>query len=223
MQRSVLPHVPAAIRALAPYQPGKPIEELARERGLDPDRIIKLASNENPLGMSPKAMAAVGAALADGARYPDGNGFALKAALAERFGLAPERIVLGNGSNDVLELVARLVLQPGTSAVFSQYAFAVYPLVTQALGARAIVVPARDYGHDLDAIAEAIAEDTRIVFVANPNNPTGTFVPGEVIERFLHRVPADVLVVLEKPIPNTLNPPTATTVSRGSNAFPIWW
>ena len=142
MQRSVLPHVPAAIRALAPYQPGKPIEELARERGLDPDRIIKLASNENPLGMSPKAMAAVGAALADGARYPDGNGFALKAALAERFGLAPERIVLGNGSNDVLELVARLVLQPGTSAVFSQYAFAVYPLVTQALGARAIVVPA---------------------------------------------------------------------------------
>lgn len=206
VQRSVLPHVPAAIRALAPYQPGKPIEELARERGLDPDRIIKLASNENPLGMSPKAMAAVGAALADGARYPDGNGFALKAALAERFGLAPERIVLGNGSNDVLELVARLVLQPGTSAVFSQYAFAVYPLVTQALGARAIVVPARDYGHDLDAIAEAIAEDTRIVFVANPNNPTGTFVPGEVIERFLHRVPADVLVVLDEAYTEYLEP-----------------
>jgi histidinol-phosphate aminotransferase len=113
---------------------------------------------------------------------------------------------LGNGSNDVLELVARLVLQPGTSAVFSQYAFAVYPLVTQALGARAIVVPARDYGHDLDAIAEAIAEDTRIVFVANPNNPTGTFVPGEVIERFLHRVPADVLVVLDEAYTEYLEP-----------------
>lgn len=194
----ILAHVPEVIRALAPYQPGKPIEELARERGLDPAQIIKLASNENPLGMSPKAMAAVGAALADGARYPDGNGFILKAALCDRFGLASERIVLGNGSNDVLELVARIVLRPGTSAVFSQYAFAVYPLVTQALGARAVVVPARDFGHDLEAMAAAIAPDTRIVFIANPNNPTGTFVRGEEIKRFLTRVPCDVLVVLDE-------------------------
>jgi len=194
----VLPNIPEAIRALAPYQPGKPIETLARERGLDPASIIKLASNENPLGMSPKAMAAIGATLADGARYPDGNGFVLKQAIAARFGLVPEQIALGNGSNDLLELVARLVLRPGTSSVFSQYAFAVYPLVTQALGARAIVVPARHYGHDLDAMAAAIAPDTRIVFIANPNNPTGTFVPGAEIAAFLAKVPRDVLVVLDE-------------------------
>ncbi len=206
MSHCVSKHIAESIKQLVPYQPGKPIEELARERGLDPARIVKLASNENPLGMSPKAMAAVGRCLADGARYPDGAGFALKAALKERLSVPPECLVLGNGSNDVLELVARLVLRPGTSAVFSQYAFAVYPLVTQALGARAIVVPAKAYGHDLAAMAAAIASDTRIVFIANPNNPTGTFVPGEAMEVFLRQVPSDVLVVLDEAYTEYLEP-----------------
>ena len=202
----VIDHVPAAIRSLAPYQPGKPIEELARERGLNPADIVKLASNENPLGMSPKARATLEATAAEGARYPDGNGFVLKEAISRKFGVAPERLVLGNGSNDVLELAARIVLQPGTEAVYSRYAFAVYPLVTQALGARPVQVPARDYGHDLEAMLAAITPRTRVVFLANPNNPTGTFVSGEALAAFLERVPEDVLVVLDEAYGEYLDP-----------------
>lgn len=195
---AVAERAPAHIRAISPYQPGKPISELAREMGLAEADIVKLASNENPLGMSEAARQAAVDALADTARYPDGNGFALKAALSAKLGVAVDQIVLGNGSNDVLELAARALLSPGTSAVYSQYAFAVYPLATNAAGARGIEVPARDFGHDLDAMVAAVTADTRIVFIANPNNPTGNFIAGELIEAFLQRVPANVLVVLDE-------------------------
>jgi len=195
---SVADRAPDYIRGISPYQPGKPIGELAREMGIPQAGIVKLASNENPLGMSTAAKEAAIAALVDVERYPDGNGFELKAALSARFGVAPERLVLGNGSNDVLELAARSFLAPGRSAVFSQHAFAVYPLATNAVGARCIEVPAKNFGHDLDAMAGAISADTAVVFIANPNNPTGTFVSGDEIEAFLARVPPDVLVVLDE-------------------------
>ena len=187
---------PSWIRGIAPYQPGKPISELERELGLTD--IIKLASNENPLGASPRALAALQAALDELALYPDGNGFELKAALARRFDLAPESIVLGNGSNDVLDMVARAFLSPGTSAVYSQHAFAVYPLATQAMGAHGIETPARAYGHDLAAMRSAIDGSTRVVFIANPNNPTGTFLPPAQVQAFVASAPAETLVVLDE-------------------------
>ena len=184
------------VRAISPYQPGKPITELAREMGLAVDQIVKLASNENPLGMSPKARAALVAALDTIERYPDD--FVLKRAVAERYGLGMERVVLGNGSNDVLDLAARVFLAPGRSAVFAQYAFAVYPLATLSAGGDPIAVPARDYGHDLTAMRAAIRPDTRLVWIANPNNPTGTFVPYAQLEAFIASLPDDVLVVLDE-------------------------
>ncbi len=165
---------PEYIRAISPYQPGKPISELAREMGMDERSIIKLASNENPLGTSPLALEAMSKALDEVALYPDGSGFELKAALSQRYGVTSSQIVLGNGSNDVLELAARVFLKPGASAVYSQHAFAVYPLVTQAVGASGISIPAMNYGHDLDAMLDAVTPETRMVFIANPNNPTGT-------------------------------------------------
>jgi histidinol-phosphate aminotransferase len=186
------------VRAIAPYQAGKPIEELAREHGLAPQSIVKLASNENPLGIPASARAAMAAAMADLGRYPDSNGFALKAALSAKFGVPADWVTLGNGSNDILELAAAAFLAPGRSCVYAQYSFAVYPLATQARGARAIVVPARDYGHDPDAILAAIGADTRLMYVANPNNPTGTFIDAVTMERFLARVPGNVVVVLDE-------------------------
>ena len=189
---------PSYVRSIAPYQPGKPTSELAREMGLDEKNIVKLASNENPRGIGPRTRAAIERALTDIARYPDGNGFELKNALSKRFGVSMDGIVLGNGSNDVLELVALAMLGPDRSAVYSQHAFAVYPLATQARGARGIEVPAKDYGHDLDAMLAAIAPDTSVVFIANPNNPTGTIVPYEKIEAFLKKVPERVIVVLDE-------------------------
>lgn len=186
------------VQKLSPYVPGKPVDELARELNLDPAGIVKLASNENPLGPSPKALEAIRAELGDITRYPDGSGYALKAKLGERFGLSPAQITLGNGSNDVLDLIARAWLAPGLNAVFSQYAFAVYPISTQATGAEGRAVPARDYGHDLEAMLAAIDANTRVVFVANPNNPTGTWFGPQALEAFLSRVPANVLVVLDE-------------------------
>ncbi len=197
---------PSYVRAIAPYQPGKPISELAREMGLKEESIVKLASNENPLGASPKALAAMRAALDDVARYPDGNGFELRTALAKMYGVAAERIVLGNGSNDVLEMAAHAFLAPGASAVYSQHAFAVYPLATQATGAAGIEVPARDFGHDLDAMARAVRGDTRVVFVANPNNPTGTWLAPDAMRAFLRKLPADVLLVLDEAYCEYLDP-----------------
>lgn len=189
---------PDYIRAIAPYQPGKPIDELARELGLDASRIVKLASNENPLGASPKALMAIDDAFHSLARYPDGSGFELKAALAAKLNVDPAQIVLGNGSNDVLEMAARSFLSAGTSAVFSEHAFAVYPLATLAVGAAGITAPARDYGHDLSAMLAAIRADTRMVFIANPNNPTGTLLSNADILAFLEQVPEHVVVVLDE-------------------------
>ena len=212
---------PAYVRSIAPYQPGKPISELARELGLDERKIVKLASNENPRGVGPRTRAAIEGAFGDIARYPDGNGYELKLALSKRYGVEMSQIVLGNGSNDVLELVALAFLGPGLSAVYSQHAFAVYPLATQARGARAIVVPARDFGHDVEAMASAIADDTRVVWIANPNNPTGTLVASERLEAFMRRVPERVIVVIDEAyneyLHANLRAPTVAWLKRHPN------
>jgi len=203
---SPLDDSPAYVKAIAPYRPGKPISEVAREYGLDADRIIKLASNENPLGMPSSARAAIQAALDDLGRYPDSNCFDLKAAISTRHDVPVEWITLGNGSNDLLELAARSFCATGQSIVYSQYSFTVYALSTQAIGARAIEVPAVRHGHDLDAMASAIADDTRAVFIANPNNPTGTFVSAQQLRAFLDKVPPRVAVVLDEAYTEYLGP-----------------
>jgi len=186
------------VQKLSPYVPGKPVDELARELNLDPLTIVKLASNENPLGPSPRVVEVIKAQLDELTRYPDGNGFVLKQKLAERYGVDIEQVTLGNGSNDILELVARAYLAPGLNAVFSEHAFAVYPIATQAVGARAKAVPAKQWGHDLDAMLAAIDDNTRVVFIANPNNPTGTWFGADALGSFLCNVPAHVLVVLDE-------------------------
>jgi histidinol-phosphate aminotransferase len=189
---------PDYVRAIAPYQAGKPISEVAREFGLDEASIVKLASNENPFGVPESSKQAMAQAAAELGRYPDANAFELKAALAARYDVPADWITLGNGSNDILEIAAHAFVQNGEAVVYSQYSFAVYALATQGVGGRAIVVPAREYGHDLEAMAEAIDAGTRLVFLANPNNPTGTFIPAPQIEAFLDKVPANVVVVLDE-------------------------
>ncbi len=212
---------PPYVRAIAPYQPGKPISELARELGLGEAGIIKLASNENPLGVSPLARRAIEQAIAGLARYPDGNGFELKQALSRRHGVAQDCIVLGNGSNDVLEMAARAFLTPGLEAIYSQHAFAVYPLAVQAVGAAGIEVPAKDYGHDLAAMRRAVTGRTRLVFIANPNNPTGTLARPRELEAFLSDVPGEVLVVLDEAyheyVPDALKPDSMGWLKRFPN------
>lgn len=183
------------VAGLHPYQPGKPMAELERELGITD--IIKLASNENALGPSPAVLAAV-AASTDLHRYPDGNGFALKQALSEFHGIAPEQITLGNGSNDILEFAARAFLTEQHSCVFSQHAFAIYPLVTQAVGARGIETPAKNYGHDLPAMLDAITDNTRLLFIANPNNPTGTCLAATELRQFMDAVPEHVVVLVDQ-------------------------
>ncbi|WP_410474968.1 histidinol-phosphate transaminase [Guyparkeria sp. TX1] len=191
------------VAAIRPYVPGKPAEEVAREYGIE--EVLKLASNENPLGPSPRAVEAIQAGLADLHVYPDGSGFHLKRAIGSHFGVNPEQVTLGNGSNDVLELVARAYLEPGVNAVFSEHAFAVYALATQAAGAAAKVVPARPaddpempFGADLEAMAAAVDEHTRVLFLANPNNPTGTWVEAAELRALLDAVPSHVVVVLDE-------------------------
>jgi histidinol-phosphate aminotransferase len=201
---SIALQAPPYIRAISPYIPGKPITELARQMGIPVEKIVKLASNENPLGMSPKARKAVEAALAGVERYPDQ--FDLIAALAARHGVAAEQVVLGNGSNDVLDMAARVFLAPGRSAVFSKHAFAVYPLATMAAGAECIIAPAKHYGHDPAAMLVAIRPDTRIVWIANPNNPTGNFLPQAELRAFIGKIPADVAVVLDEAYTEYLAP-----------------
>ena len=211
-------HALPYIRSISPYVPGKPITALAREMGLAPETIVKLASNENPLGMSPLAKQAVQDALGGVERYPDQ--FDLIATLAEHHAVLPAQIILGNGSNDVLDLVARVFLSAGRSAVMSQYAFTVYPLATIATGAMPIVVPAHDYGHDLAAMRAAILPDTRIVWIANPNNPTGTFLSYLALHEFLAGVPAGVIVVLDEAYTEYLLPQERVDSVRWVEEFP---
>lgn len=193
---TALANVNPRVAALAPYQPGKPVEELARERGIED--AVKLASNENPRGPGP----AVHRALADAAqalsRYPDGSGFRLKNALSAHLGVATEQITLGNGSNDVLDLAARVAISPGRRGVVDEHCFVVYPLAISAAGGEVVRVPSKDWGHDLQGLAAAIDEHTRVVFISNPNNPTGTWVDEAALCGFLDRVPADVWVVLDE-------------------------
>lgn len=206
------------IRGISPYVPGKPITELAREMGLPVEKIVKLASNENPLGMSPKARIAVEQAIGGLERYPDQ--FELIAKLAERLGVAQNQIVIGNGSNDVLDLAARVFLAPDRSAVFSQHAFAVYPLATLATGAECIVVPAKHYGHDLAAMKAAIRPDTRVVWIANPNNPTGNFLPYAEVREFIAGLPDDVAVVLDEAYNEYLPPADRVDTAAWVREFP---
>ncbi|MGZ8135917.1 MAG: histidinol-phosphate transaminase [Methylococcaceae bacterium] len=184
------------VQKLIPYKAGKPIEELERELGLT--EIVKLASNENPLGPGKKALEAIQAALPKLSLYPDGNGFNLKQALARKYGVDVSQITLGNGSNDILELVARAFLTPELEVVFSQHAFAVYPIVTQAVGATAVIAPALNYGHDLDGMLSRVTEKTRVVFIANPNNPTGTLLSQTSLEVFIKALPETCLCVLDE-------------------------
>ena len=206
------------VRAISPYQPGKPITELAREMGIPVEKIVKLASHENPLGMSPMAKRAVEAAINGIERYPDQ--FDLIKAVAERCSVAQNQVVLGNGSNDVLDLIARVFLAPGRSAVFAQHAFAVYPLATLSTGAELISTPAKNYGHDLNAMRAAIRPDTRIVWIANPNNPTGNFLPYPEVRAFLETVPPDVVVVLDEAYNDYLAPAERVDTAAWIKDFP---
>jgi histidinol-phosphate aminotransferase len=186
----------AGVSGLQPYQAGKPIEELERELGIS--NCVKLASNENPLGLSPKAKLAIESALADLTRYPDANGFYLKDKLAKTFGLNAAGLTLGNGSNEVIDLIFHTFVSPGDEVIYAQYSFIVYALATQAHGADAVVVPAKNWGHDLAAMLAAVTDKTKLICIANPNNPTGTVLPPAELEAFLARVPAHVLVVLDE-------------------------
>lgn len=180
------------------YQPGRPIEEVARELGLPPADIVKLASNENPLGPSPMALAAMQRLLPHLHLYPDGNAFHLKQRLAQRLELQPENLILGNGSNEIIEFVGHALMRPGAEVVVSQYCFAIYPIVAAMMGARTLVVPARDYGHDLPAMARAVTPATTVVFVANPNNPTGTLASPQAVLDLVDQIPPSTLLVLDE-------------------------
>jgi histidinol-phosphate aminotransferase len=187
-----------ALSTLPVYQPGRPIEEVARELNLPADDIVKLASNENPLGPSRLALRAMRQAAAHVNLYPDGGSFLLKQKLSQHLGLTSNHLLLGSGSNEVIELLGHALLSPSAEVVVSQYCFAVYPIVAALFGARLIVAPARNYGHDLDAMLKAITSNTRIVFVANPNNPTGTSVPPQQLKQFLESVPTSVVIALDQ-------------------------
>jgi histidinol-phosphate aminotransferase len=212
-----------SVRTLAPYVPGKPIEELEREYGIRDS--IKLASNENPLGPGPLAIAAITAACREIGLYPDGGGFSLKRALAKRHGCEPECVTLGNGSNDVLVMLAEAFLTTQVEAVYSQYAFAVYPIVVQATGAKARVAPALTsgpmaLGHDLDAMASLVNERTRSVFVANPNNPTGTWVNSTALRQFIAKLPSSTLVVVDEAYIEYVDAPDFPDASQWLSEFP---
>ena len=188
----------ASVRSIQPYVGGRPISEVAREFGLDPGAIVKLASNENPLGMSASARQAMLDAASEAGRYPDNDAFELRQALADHLGVDASWVALGHGSSDILEMAARALLGEGDSCVYSQYGFVVYASAVQQRAARHIVVPAREFGHDLPAMAAAIDASTRLVYVANPNNPTGTLASPERIERFVRSVPERVVIVLDE-------------------------
>jgi histidinol-phosphate aminotransferase len=192
----IVEQVPEYIRSLIPYEPGKPIEEVEREYGIS--NSVKLASNENPLGPSPKALAAMRSRLEQLHLYPDGDCFYLKQGLSRKLGVAPETLIFGNGSNEIIELAARTFLRPGDEAVMAQQAFVVYQLIVQAVGAQSRAVPLTNFTHDLPALAEAVTPRTRMIFLANPNNPTGTIFRHDEWERFLSKVSPDVLLIVDE-------------------------
>lgn len=212
------PRAIEAITRLTPYLPGKPISELQRELGLT--SIIKLASNENPQGVSPKAQVVMQEAWLDLGNYPDGNGYILKQGLVKKWGCTNEQIILGNGSNDILDLVARVFLNSESEAIYSQYAFAIYAIVTQAQSARGCMVAAQNYAHDLNAMILAITEKTRVIFVANPNNPTGTYWEEGVLLKFLKEIPSRILVVLDEAYGEYLSPEEQINSEQWINQFP---
>ncbi len=203
---------------LKPYVPGKPISELERELGIKDS--VKLASNENPLGCSERAKAAIQAELAHVGLYPDGGGVELRTALAAKHNIAPNRITLGNGSNDVLDMIARVFLAPGYESLFSQYAFAVYPISSQAVGATLNIVPAKDYGHDLEGMLNRVGEKTRVVWIANPNNPTGTWLNSEELEGFIAAVPSSVIVVVDEAYIEYVDEPDYPDASLWLDKYP---
>ncbi len=196
-----------SLATLPVYQPGRPIQEVARELGLDAADIIKLASNENPLGPSPAAVAAMEQAIQSLHLYPDGNAFYLKQKLAAKLGVATANLILGNGSNEIIEFIGHALMAPGAEVVVSQYCFAVYPIVTSLFGAKLITVPAKDHGHDIPAMLRAITPQTRVIFVANPNNPTGTLIPAADIERLIREVPSNVLIAMDEAYVEFLDEP----------------
>jgi histidinol-phosphate aminotransferase len=213
-----LPLSAAGITNLKPYVPGKPISELEREMGIRDS--VKLASNENPLGCSELAKQAIQAALREAARYPDGSGFELRNALAARHDIAPECITLGNGSNDVLDMIARVFLAPGYESLFSQHAFAVYPISSQAVGADLKIAPAKDYGHDLEAMLPLVGDRTRVVWVANPNNPTGTWLDKDSLEHFIAAIPDTTLVVVDEAYLEYVDQPDYPDASLWLSRYP---
>ena len=221
MNRSDNPFLALAapgIPGLTPYVPGKPVSELERELGISGS--IKLASNENPLGPGPLARVAIAAHLNELGLYPDGGGFELRRALAEHHGVSAQCITLGNGSNDVLDLVARVFLQPGLESLFSEHAFAVYPIATQAVGATARIAPARDFGHDLEAMAALVSDRTRVVWIANPNNPTGTWLRSDALRGFIEPLPETCLVVVDEAYTEYVDDPRFPDATRWIGTYP---
>ncbi|MEJ6564195.1 MAG: histidinol-phosphate transaminase [Burkholderiales bacterium] len=209
------------VRTIAPYQPGKPIDELAREFSLDPSAIVKLASNENPLGCSKSVIEALGKELEEVARYPDGSGFELKRHLSAKLDIPPDYLILGNGSNDVLEIASIAFLDRERSAVYSEYCFVVNKLATQSRAAHGIEVPATNYGHDLARMLDAIQENTCVIFISNPNNPTGTFLSPRDILDFIEQVPEHILIILDEAyyeyLPSELQSESVSWVKRFPN------
>jgi histidinol-phosphate aminotransferase len=206
------------IANLKPYIPGKPVSQLERELGISDS--IKLASNENPLGCSDRVKAAISGEFAELSRYPDGGGFALREALGRKHAIDPAAVTLGNGSNDVLDIIARVFLAPGYESLFSQHAFAVYPISSQSVGATLKISPAKDYGYDLEALMNLVGERTRVVWIANPNNPTGTWVGGEELENFIAGVPSNVIVVVDEAYIEYVAEPDYPDASKWLEKYP---
>ncbi len=211
------------LRSLAVYEPGKPIEETARELGADASSIIKLASNENPLGPSPGALAAMQLALGQSHLYPDGGGYYVREALAAQLGVPADHLILGNGSNEIIEFIGHAFLSPGTEIITPEHAFIAYKIIAKVFGAQTVEIAAPDFRQDLDAIADAIKAETRVVFIANPNNPTGAMVPQEAIDRFMERVPEHVLVVFDEAYYEYVDAPPDTLkfVRAGRNVIAL--
>ena len=211
------------LRDLAVYQPGKPIEETARELGCEPSEIIKLASNENPLGPSPKAIEAMRDAIENAHLYPDGGAFYLRNAIAQKLNVTPDHILLGNGSNEIIELLAHAFLERGDAIVTSEHAFVAYKIIARVFGAQTIEAPSRDYGHDLDAILDAITDRSELIFIVNPNNPTGTLLSADAIEHFMTRVPPAVVVVFDEAYYEFVDrmPDTLRYVRHGRNVVTL--